>query len=149
MKKLFVILGFIGILNTLSPNPSVGLTNPGKKNKDEHMAALNPVIAPIFSQLDGNLFLAVKVPGSLKVDDGTVVEFVFDGKPKMISFHINDINQNLIDSGEADLFVMIHHDLALLLKSTRLKELHVINGSDAINVPVGKFWIPGENLAQL
>ena len=41
-------------------------------------------------------------------------------KKTLKSFHVNDVNQDILDNGDADLLVMVHQDLALALKSNKL-----------------------------
>ncbi len=149
MKKLFVILGFIGVINVAALNSSAKLPNPRKNISDDHLTGILSAVTPLFTQLDGNLFLAIQTQEPIEVTDGTAVEFVFDENAKVISFHINDANQNLINTGVANLFVMIHHDLALKLRSTRLKEINVLQGKNVTKIPVDRFWIPSQNLINL
>ena len=106
-------------------------------------------MTPAFTELDGNLFLAIKTEGYIKVEDGDVIEFIFGKKTKLISFHVNEINQDLIDTGNANIFVMVHHDLALMLKSNRLKQIKVSHNGEVHSFMVNKFWAPDQNMASL
>jgi len=149
MKKLFVILAFIGVINATAFNSSARLPNPKKKTVIvDSTDILTPVTAQ-FTQLDGNLFLAIKVAGQIEAEDGDIIEFIFNNNDKLVSFHINDSNQELIDTGKANLFVMVHHDLALALKSTRLKEINFIQKNQSVLIQVDSFWVPSHNIHNL
>ena len=114
MKRLLVILGLIGVIHVSTGlNSSASLINSKKEINDSLNAEILSPLTPLFTELDGNLFLAIQTEEHINVEDGDVVEFIFNRKSKLVSFHINDINQDLIDKGEAQLFVMIHQDLAL------------------------------------
>ena len=106
-------------------------------------------ITPLFTQLEGNLFLAIKTTANLDVEDGDVVEFIFDKKNSLVSFHVNEINQDLIDTGNANLFVMIHSELALKLKSHRLQEIKISHNNEVYTLKVDNFWAPDQYMASL
>lgn len=148
MKKLLVILALISVINVTAFNASARLFNPKKKFNIEYSTKFLAPVTPQFTLLEGNIFLAIKTDEYLEAVDGDIIEFVFKDKTKLISFHINDSNQELIDTGSANLFVMIHQDLALRLRSTRLKEINLHHDNQIINIPVDDFWIPGKNISQ-
>ena len=150
MKRLLIILGLIGVVHvTIGLNPSTTLLNPKKEISDSRSTGILSPLTPTFTELDGNLFLAIQSDDNIKVADGDVVEFVFGRNSKLISFHINDINQDLIDKGEAQLFVMIHQDLALKLRSNRLRDINVINNGKKYAIPVDNYWVPDSYLTSL
>ena len=58
MKKIFIILGLVGLIHlTLGSKPSVGSSNYNDGIVKEKSSGL---YAPIFTELDGNLFIAIK-----------------------------------------------------------------------------------------
>jgi hypothetical protein len=147
MQRLFILLALIGVTQIISGfNTSATLVNPLTEIDED---TESNVLTPRFTELDGNLFIAVKTDDNIEVEDGDVVEFVFNKKTKLISFHINDINQNLIDTGEANLFVMVHQDLALKLRSHRLKQINVIHNGKKQTIKINKFWLPDAHLGSL
>ena len=150
MKRLFILLGLIGVIHVLSSfNYKATLLNTKKEINDIYSVGLMSSMTPAFTELDGNLFLAIKTEGHIKVEDGDVIEFIFGKKTKLISFHVNEINQDLIDTGNANIFVMVHHDLALMLKSNRLKQIKVSHNGEVQSFVVNKFWAPDQNMASL
>ena len=150
MKRLLVILGLIGVVHiSTGLNSSATLLNPKKEINDSRSAELLSPLSPLFTELEGNLFLAIQTIEKIYVEDGDVVEFVFSRKSRLISFHINDINQDLIDKGEAQLFVMVHHDLALKLRSNRLKEINITSNGNTFSIPVNNYWVPDNYLTSL
>jgi len=149
MKKIFVIFIAVGILRGLS-----GIEINAGNNADQYSADLRsahneegPV--PTYTYLDGNLFLAIDSKKDLHLSEGAIIEFNF-GKRKIVkSFHVNDINQDIIDKGDADLFVMIHHDLALSLKNEKLIKIKVIDEGTIYRISVDKQWQPHKLIAQI
>ena len=150
MKRLFILLGLIGVIHvSVGFNSSAKLLSTKKEINDTYSIGLLSLMTPSFTQLDGNLFLAIKTTGPIEVEDGDVIEFIFGKKNRLISFHVNEINQDLINTGNADLFVMIHNDLALALKSHRLKHINVMHNGDTYSSEVNKFWAPDQFMANL
>jgi hypothetical protein len=150
MKRLFILLGFIGVIHVLAGfNTSVKPHNPKKEVNDAYSADLLSLITPSFTQVDGNMFLAIKTEGQVEIEDGDVVEFIFNKRTRIISFHVNDINQDLINTGNASLFVMVHNELALSLKSQRLKRINIKHNDEIISIQVDKFWIPHQYMTSL
>ena len=150
MKRLFILLGLIGVIHvSVGFNSSAKLLSTKKEINDTYSVGLLSLMTPSFTQLDGNLFLAIKTTGPIEVEDGDVIEFIFGKKTKLISFHVNEINQDLIDTGNANIFVMVHHDLALMLKSNRLKQIKVSHNGEVHSFVVNKFWAPDQNMASL
>jgi len=150
MKRLFILLGVIAVIHVLAGfNTSVKLVNPKKEVSDTYSADLLSLVTPEFTQVEGNLFLAIKTEGKLEVEDGDVVEFVFNKRKRIISFHVNEINQDLINTGDASLFVMVHSDLALTLKSHRLKRINIKHNEEVFSLPVDTFWVPHQYLTSL
>jgi hypothetical protein len=146
MKKLFILFGLIGVIHVLS---GFMLLEPEKKDNNSSISGTNKPMKPMFTTLDGNMFLAITTEAPINVDDGDVVEFVFDKRNKFISFHVNDTNQDVIDTGEANLFVMISNELALSLKSHRLQAINVIHDGQVYVLAVDSFWTPDEYLGSL
>jgi hypothetical protein len=150
MKRLLIVLGLIGVVHISSGlNSSLTLLNPKKEINDNLNAELLSPLTPSFTEIDGNLFLAIQAEEVLNIEDGDVVEFVFGRKSRLISFHINDINQDLIDKGDAQLFVMVHQELALKLKSSRLKEVNIISNKNPYTIQINEFWVPDNYLTIL
>jgi hypothetical protein len=150
MKRLLIVLGLIGVVHISSGlNSSLTLLNPKKEINDNLNAELLSPLTPAFTEIDGNLFLAIQAEEVLNIEDGDVVEFVFGRKSRLISFHINDINQDLIDKGDAQLFVMVHQELALKLKSSRLKEVNIISNKNPYSIQINEFWVPDNYLTSL
>jgi hypothetical protein len=150
MKRLLIVLGLIGVVHISSGlNSSLTLLNPKKEINDNLNAELLSPLTPAFTEIDGNLFLAIQAEEVLNIEDGDVVEFVFGRKSRLISFHINDINQDLIDKGDAQLFVMVHQELALKLKSSRLKEVNIISNKNPYTIQINEFWVPDNYLTIL
>ena len=150
MKRLFILLGLIGVIHVSSGfNTTTKLLNPKKDVSDTYSADLLSNVTPAFTQVEGNLFLAIKTEGQIEVEDGDVVEFVFNKRTRIISFHVNEINQDLINTGDASLFVMVHNDLALTLKSNRLKRINIKHNDEIITIPVDRFWVPHQYLSSL
>ena len=150
MKRLFILLGFIGVIHVIAGfNTSVKLINSKKGANHTYSADLLSLVTPAFTQVDGNMFLAINTEGSIYIEDGDIVEFVFNKRTMIISFHVNDINQDLINSGNASLFVMVHNELALSLKSQRLKRINIKHNDDVYSLPIDKFWIPHQNMTSL
>ena len=150
MKRLFILLGFIGVIHVLAGfNTSVKLVNPKKGVNDTYGADLLSLVTPAFTQVDGNMFLAINTEGQVEIEDGDVVEFIFNKRTRIISFHVNDINQDLINTGNASLFVMVHNELALSLKSQRLKRINIRHNDEVISIQVDKFWIPHQYMTSL
>jgi hypothetical protein len=146
MKKLFILFGLIGVIHVVS---GFMVVSPDKDNNDAIILTDSSPMTPLFTTLEGNIFLAITTETPIKVQDGDVVEFVFDKKNKFISFHVNDSNQDIIDTGEANLFVMISNELALSLKSHRLQEVRVINDGQVYVLAVNNFWTPDEFMSSL
>jgi hypothetical protein len=150
MKRLFIILGLIGVIQVSSGfKTAAKLPNPKKEVSDSYSGDLLSQVTPVFTQVDGNLFLAIKTEDQINVEDGDVVEFVFNKRKRIISFHVNEINQELINTEDASLFVMVHNDLALTLKSNRLKQITITHNNEVYSLPVNKFWIPHQYLTSL
>ncbi len=150
MKKLLMLLGFIGVIHlTTGINSSANLLSPKKESNDMYSAILLSPITPSYTRLKGNLFLAIETEGLIEVVDGDVIEFVFSKHASVRSFHVNEINQDLIDTGKASLFVMVHNDLALALRLHRLVEINILNNKEASTLAVDQFWIPDEHLSNL
>jgi hypothetical protein len=150
MKRLFILIGFVGVINvTAGFNTSAKLLSPKKEAHGTYNIDLLSTMKPSYTYLDGNLFLAIKTNKQLTVEDGDVVEFRFEKSNKLISFHVNEINQNLINTGDANLFVMIHNDLALKLKSHRLKQIIVNHDNEAYKLEVNSFWAPDQFMTNL
>ena len=150
MKRLFILLGFIGVIHVSAGfNTSAKLLNPKKEVNATYSADLLSLITPSFTQVDGNMFLAIKTEGQVEIEDGDVVEFIFNKRTRIISFHVNDINQDLINTGNASLFVMVHNELALSLKSQRLKRINIKHNDEVISIQVDKFWIPHQYMTSL
>lgn len=150
MKRLLIVLGLIGVVHISSGlNSSLTLLNPKKEINENHSAELLSPLTPAFTEIDGNLFLAIQTEEILNIQDGNVVEFVFNRNSRLISFHINDINQDLIDKGDAQLFVMVHQDLALKLRSSRLKAVNVISNDNPYSIEINDFWVPDNYLTSL
>jgi hypothetical protein len=146
MKKLFILFGLIGVIHVAS---GFMVVSPDMDDNDSSILVDSSPMKPLFTTLDGNMFLAITSEEQIKVEDGDVVEFVFDKRNKFISFHVNDSNQDVIDTGEANLFVMISNELALSLKSHRLQEVRVINDGHVYVLVVNKFWTPDEFMSSL
>ena len=150
MKRLFILIGLIGVINiTAGFKTSAKLLSPKKEVHGTYNIDLLSTMKPSFTYLDGNLFLAIKTKNKLIVEDGDVVEFVFEKSNKLISFHVNEINQNLINTGNASLFVMIHNDLALKLRSHRLKQIIVKHQNEVYNLEVNSIWAPDQFMTNL
>ena len=149
MKRIFILIGLVGVINvTAGINTSAKLLSP-KKDVHGNNIDLLSTMKPSYTYLDGNLFLAIKTSKQLTVEDGDVVEFRFEKSNKLISFHVNEINQNLINTGEANIFVMIHNDLALKLKSHRLKQIIVNHDNEVYKLEVNSFWAPDQFMTNL
>ncbi len=146
MKKIFILIAIITILKISTGSDSSA--NRGVK-PEITIAKTEPSIVPKFTKLDGNLFLALNLEDSVNLADGTVIEFDFGRKNKIVSFHVNDINQEIIDSGKADVFVMIHQDLALELRNERLNGIKIHSFNEDISIPVGQHWKPDQYLVSL
>lgn len=150
MKRLFLVLGLISVIHVSSGfNTTAKLLNPKKEVSDTYSADLLSHVTPAFTQVEGNLFLAIKTESKLEVEDGDVVEFVFNKRKRIISFHVNEVNQDLIKTGDASLFVMVHSDLALTLKSHRLKRINIRHNDEVYSLPVDTFWVPHQYLTSL
>jgi len=150
MKKLFILLGLIGVIHVSAGfNSSAKLLRTKKEINETYSIGLLSLMTPSFTQLDGNLFLAIKTEGSIEVEDGDVIEFIFGRKTRLISFHVNEINQDLINTGNANLFVMVHNDLALALKKHRLKNINVKHDGEVYSYEVNKFWTPDQYMTSL
>ena len=145
-----MLLGFIGVIHvTTGINSSAKLISPKKDLNDIYNASLLSPVTPSYTQLKGNLFLAIETENAIKVEDGDVIEFVFSKHSNVSSFHVNEINQDLIDTRKASLFVMVHNDLALALRSHRLIEVNVHHNDEVSTLDVGQFWVPDQHLASL
>ena len=142
MKKIFALLILISILKIPTEVKLSAHENPAIEKLS---LASADVIAPEFRSLGGNLFLAIDLKEGLELQDGDVVQFDFGGRNKLVSFHINDRNQTVLDSEEAELFVIIHHDLALMLKDHKLKRIKISHKDETITVPVNQVWAPDQN----
>jgi hypothetical protein len=150
MKRLFILLGLIGVIHVLAGfNTSAKLINPKKEVNDVYSVELLSGITPAFTQVDGNMFLAINTDAQIEIEEGDVVEFVFNKRTRIISFHVNDINQDLINTGNASLFVMVHDDLALSLKSHRLKRINITHENKVYSIAVDKFWMPHQYMTSL
>lgn len=150
MKRLFILLGLIGVINVLAGfKTSVLPHNPKKEVNDAYSVEILSLVTPSFTQLDGNMFLAINIEDKVEIEDGDVVEFIFNKRTRIISFHVNDINQDLINTGNASLFVMVHNELALSLKSQRLKRIKIKHNDEVISIQVDKFWIPHQYMTSL
>lgn len=103
---------------------------------------------PVFSMLDSSLYLTVHTNQVLGLEDGAVVEFVFE-KKRFRSYHVVDKNYELLENGKADLLVMIQQDLAFALKSERLIGIKVINGDQITDFEIKEFWQPHNYISQL
>ena len=145
MKRLFILLGIIGVIHvTAGSGTAVKLVNPKKEINNNYSVGLLSLVTPLYTHLEGNLFLAIKTAGQLEVEDGDVVEFIFDKNTSHVSFHVNEINQDLINTGDASLFVMVHNDLALSLRAHRLRQINVKHDDDIYSLIVNKFWTPDQ-----
>ena len=150
MKRLFILLGFIGVIHVSAGfNTSVNLINTKKEIFESHSVGMLSMVTPLYTHLDGNLFLAIKTDGQLDVEDGDVVEFIFDKNVSFVSFHVNEINQDLINTGGASLFVMVHNDLAISLRSNRLRQINVKHDDDVYSLEVNEFWTPDQYMTRL
>ena len=146
MKKIFALLIIIAILKIATGVDSSAHKNP---NIEEFGLSVSNEIAPEYTALDGNLFLAIDLKQGLTLQSGDVVQFDFGGRNKLVSFHINDRNRTIIDNEEAELFVIIHHDLALMLKDHKLKRIRISHNDEDITVDVNQRWAPDQNLINL
>lgn len=150
MKRLFILLGLIGVIHVSAGfNSSANLLRTKKEINETYSIGLLSIMTPTFTQLDGNLFLAIRTEGPIEVEDGDVIEFIFGRKTRLVSFHVNEINQDLINTGNANLFVMVHNDLALALKKHRLKHINVKHNGEVYSYEVNKFWAPDQYMASL
>lgn len=150
MKRLFILLGLIGLIHVSAGfNTSAKLVYPKKELNDAYSADLRSFIKPLFTQIDGNMFLAINTDAQIEIEDGDVVEFVFNKRPRIISFHVNDINQDFIDTGNASLLVMVHNELVLSLKSQRLKRIIIRHKNVTYSLPVDAFWMPHQYMTSL
>jgi hypothetical protein len=150
MKRLFILLGLIGVIHVSAGfNSSANLLRTKKEINDTYSVGLLTPITPSFTQLNGNLFLAIKTASPIEVEDGDVVEFIFGRKTSLISFHVNESNQEIINTGNASLFVMVHNDLAIALKKHRLKHINVRHNSELYSYEVNKFWAPDQYMTSL
>jgi hypothetical protein len=150
MKRLFILIGLIGVLQVAAGfNTSAKLLNPKKEGGDYFRSGVLSTITPTFTHLDGNLFLAIATSSDISVEDGDVVEFIFEKGSKLISFHVNEINQDLINKGDASLFVMVHNDLALKLRSHRLQQIIVKHDNEEYSLEVNNIWAPDQHMTNL
>ncbi|RLD19635.1 MAG: hypothetical protein DRI71_11510 [Bacteroidetes bacterium] len=150
MKRLFILIGLIGVLQVVAGfNTSAKLLNPKKEGGGKYSTSVLSTMTPTFTHLDGNLFLAIATENDISIEDGDVVEFIFEKGSKLISFHVNEINQDLINTGEASLFVMVHNDLALKLRSHRLQKIIVIHHNEEYSIEVNKIWTPDQYMTSL
>ena len=150
MKRLFILLGLIGVIHVSAGfNSSANLLRTKKEINETYSIGLLSIMTPTFTQLDGNLFLTIRTEGPIEVEDGDVIEFIFGRKTRLVSFHVNEINQDLINTGNANLFVMVHNDLALALKKHRLKHINVKHNGEVYSYEVNKFWAPDQYMASL
>ena len=146
MKKIFILIAIITLLKITTGVDS----SAGRSTETVDTSAYNvPVIVPQFTELDGNLFLALDLQDSLFLSDGDIVEFNFGRNNKLISFHVNDINQEIIDSGNANVFVMIPQDLAIELKNERLSSIRIKSSEKEVVVPVNQRWQPDQYIVSL
>ena len=146
MKKIFILIAIITLLKITTGVDS----SAGRSTETVDTSAYNvPVIVPQFTELDGNLFLALDLQDSLVLSDGDIVEFNFGRNNKLISFHVNDINQEIIDSGNANVFVMIPQDLAIELKNERLSSIRIKSSEKEVVVPVNQRWQPDQYIVSL
>lgn len=147
MRTILITLILVGAIKGLSG------TDMNAAQRDETTTSdsfIRPTLItqPQFAELGGSLFLAIETQRGLSLNDGAVVEFKFKGKA-LKSFHVNDVNQDVLDQGEADVLVMIHKDLALALKSNRLQEIIITDGDQVTTYKVGEFWQPHNYLTSL
>lgn len=150
MKRLFILLGLIGVIHVSAGfNTSAKLGYPKKELKDAYSADLRSFIKPSFTQIDGSMFLAINTDAQIEIEDGDVVEFTFNNRTRIISFHVNDINQDFIDTGNASLLVMVHNELVLSLKSHRLKRIIIRHKNVTYSLPVDAFWMPHQYMTSL
>lgn len=148
MKSIFIILILVGVAKGLS---GVGLTD---ENRSENPYVITSessdfIAQPMFTELNGSLFLAIQTSNEMTLDDGAVVEFQFKKNGTLKSFHVNDANQDVLNQGEADLLVMVHDDLALALKSEKLMKIKIINGDEVSTLRVNDHWPPHIYLTNL
>ncbi len=146
MKRKIIILGLLSAMLNISAKFVVNKSTAHGIAGNE--ATVEMPARPVFITLADNIFLAIKVNRPVAVTDGDVVEFVFGKKDKLVTFHINDINQDMLDKGEADLLVMVHQDLALALKDKQLDHLIVHHPGRATTIPVKRNWQPDVYLRQ-
>jgi len=132
-------------LNGSVINKSVLVEEP----QESFMTDLHTRQRPQFTEINGSVFLVLNTGMNLNIADGAVVEFIFKGPKKQVTFHVNDANQEIIDQGNADLLMMIHEDLALALKHNLLKKLRIINDGVSYSIKVGAYWQPHLYLAKL
>jgi hypothetical protein len=147
MRTILITLILVGVIKGLSGTE----INAAKSNEITYSDSfIRPTLStePQFAELGGSLFLAIETQEDLVLDDGAVIEFKFKGEA-LKSFHVNDVNQDVLDQGDADVLVMIHKDLALALKSKRLKEIIITDGDEVTTYEVGEFWQPHNYLTSL
>ena len=145
MRTILITLILVGLMEGLS---GFGL-DTGLRGEDEMTAesiALKESPEPQFANLNGSLFLALKTNQSLKLDEGSVVEFIFK-RQSMKSFHVNDANQDILNHDGADVLVMIHHDLAMALKTEKLMTIKITSNGEVSSFEVGDFWAPHRYLS--
>ncbi|GEM_PF-5215911 len=146
MKHIIVILVLLSAMFNMPAKFRANKSTASSAAGNE--ATVDMPARPVFITLADNIFLAIKVNRPLTVTDGDVVEFVFGKKAKLVTFHINDINQDMLDKGEADLLVMVHQDLALALKDKQLDHIIVHHPDGATTIPVKRNWQPDVYLSQ-
>ena len=147
MKTRLIILGLLGAI--LNMSAKLVAKRSAAVNSVAYTSGPAAPVQPVFTTLADNLFLAVKVDQELALEDGDIVEFVFGRNHKLVSFHINDINQDLLDRGGANMLVMVHHDLALALRDKILEHINVLHKGKTITIPVKQNWQPDMYLTNL
>lgn len=148
MRSIFIILVLVGLVKGLT-GADIGNANSTASlmETNDGIEVMNP--EPHFTELKGNLFLAVQTPQKLNLEEGAIVEFQFKRNGSVKSFHVNDVNQDVLNQGDADLLVMVHDDLAQALRSHKLMKMKITSGSEVTVVPVNDFWPPHDYLATL
>ncbi len=137
MKRFYAIVGLILGFYVLSAMSIIG----GNRISEGDPKTTNSP-APHYINLDGTLFLAIDTPVRLQLDDGDVVEFVFDDGSKKVSFHINEANQQVVKTTYASVFVLVPHDMALALRDKAIKKINIHSHYGDYVLTVNQHWIP-------
>ena len=135
MKRFYAIFGLILALYVLSAMNIVGGNHqPGRGRKE--------IPTPQYVSLQGTLFLAIDTPARLHLDDGDVVEFIFSDGSKKVSFHINEANQEVVNTGTASVFVLVPDDMALALRDKAIRKIKVNSAYGDYVLNVNQRWAP-------